>query len=142
VQADPSALRQIFTNLFGNSLRYVGQGGRVELGAASVPSPSGDDSAGGAAGQPWVQIAVSDNGAGIPAAHLPRIFERFYRADAARSREEGGTGLGLAIVRHLVEGHGGRVQAQSELGRGTTILFTLPLPEEPEGSEQGTGNRE
>ncbi|HEX2080395.1 MAG TPA: ATP-binding protein [Longimicrobium sp.] len=135
VLADPSALRQIFTNLFGNSLRYVGQDGRVELGAASVPSAFGDGSAGDGGGRSWVQVAVRDNGAGIPAVHLPRIFERFYRADAARSREEGGTGLGLAIVRHLVEGHGGRVQAQSELGRGTTILFTLPLPEEPEARE-------
>lgn len=133
VQADPSALRQIFTNLLGNSLRYVGQDGRVELGAAPVAGPTGEGPA-AEAGR-WVQIAVSDNGAGIPAVHLPRIFERFYRADAARSREEGGTGLGLAIVKHLVEGHGGRVQAQSELGRGTTIRFTLPVPEELEGRD-------
>jgi signal transduction histidine kinase len=81
-----------------------------------------------------VCIEVRDNGAGIASAHLPRIFERFYRADAARSREEGGTGLGLAIVKHMVEGHGGTVQAQSLLGSGTTIRFTLPAPDEPDAA--------
>jgi two-component system, OmpR family, phosphate regulon sensor histidine kinase PhoR len=131
VYADPSALRQIFINLFGNSLRYIAEGGEVELSARSVPSA---DAARGETGDPraWVEVAVRDNGAGIPSAHLPRIFERFYRADAARSREEGGTGLGLAIVKHLVEGHGGGIQAESEFGRGTTIRFTLPVPEDVE----------
>jgi two-component system phosphate regulon sensor histidine kinase PhoR len=126
VDADPSALRQIFINLFGNSLRYIPDGGQVELSAAPVAEASAD-------GRAWVRIDVRDNGSGIPSTHLPRIFERFYRADAARSREEGGTGLGLAIVKHLVEGHGGGIQAQSELGRGTTIRFTLPVPEEGAG---------
>jgi two-component system phosphate regulon sensor histidine kinase PhoR len=126
VDADPSALRTIFINLFGNSLRYIPDGGEVALSAAAVPEPSPD-------GRTWVQIDVRDNGSGIPSSHLPRIFERFYRADAARSREEGGTGLGLAIVKHLVEGHGGAITAQSELGRGTTIRLTLPVPEEGMG---------
>jgi two-component system phosphate regulon sensor histidine kinase PhoR len=130
VDADPSALRQIFINLFGNSLRYIPQGGEVELSARSVPGPSADASREGDDPRAWVEVAVRDNGAGIPSAHLPRIFERFYRADAARSREEGGTGLGLAIVKHLVEGHGGTIQAESEFGRGTTIRFTLPVPED------------
>ncbi|HEX5869083.1 MAG TPA: ATP-binding protein [Longimicrobium sp.] len=133
VDADPSALRQIFINLFGNSLRYIPQGGEVELSARPVPSPF----AGEADPRAWVEVAVRDNGAGIPAAHLPRIFERFYRADAARSREEGGTGLGLAIVKHLVEGHGGGIQAESEFGRGTTIRFTLPVPEDGDGAAAG-----
>jgi two-component system phosphate regulon sensor histidine kinase PhoR len=140
VDADPSALRQIFSNLFGNSLRYIPQGGAVELSASVAPDPA----PGGPAveGRPWVEVAVADNGAGIPSAHLPRIFERFYRADTARSREEGGTGLGLAIVKHLVEGHGGSIQAESLLGRGTTIRFTLPAPEEhdapyDEGEDDG-----
>ena len=139
VAADPSALRQIFGNLFANSLRFIPEGGRVELSARCVSGPSGDGAA-PAGSDPeeraWVQIAVADDGAGIPSAHLPRIFERFYRADAARSREEGGTGLGLAIVKHLVEGHGGTVHAESELGRGTTIRFTLPVPEEPEHARE------
>jgi two-component system, OmpR family, phosphate regulon sensor histidine kinase PhoR len=132
VDADPSALRQIFSNLFGNSLRYIPDGGEVELSASPAEAPSSAFADEVTDGRAWVQVAVRDNGAGIPSTHLPRIFERFYRADAARSREEGGTGLGLAIVKHLVEGHGGTIQAQSELGRGTTIRFTLPVPEEPE----------
>jgi signal transduction histidine kinase len=75
-----------------------------------------------------VTVGVSDTGTGIPPEHLPRIFERFYRVDAARSREGGGTGLGLSIVRHLVEAHGGRVTAQSAPGRGTTVSATFPDP--------------
>lgn len=125
VLADPSALRQVLANLFGNALRYVAHGGRIGVRARSAAGPA----AGGAPdpeGRPWVEVAVRDDGAGIPAAHLPRIFERFYRADAARSRAEGGTGLGLAIVRHLVERHGGTTHAESQLGRGTTVAFTLP----------------
>jgi two-component system phosphate regulon sensor histidine kinase PhoR len=71
-------------------------------------------------------VSVVDDGAGITREHLPRIFERFYRADLSRSREEGGTGLGLAIVKHLVEAHGGRVYAESERGRGTTVTCWFP----------------
>ncbi|HEX2202796.1 MAG TPA: ATP-binding protein [Longimicrobium sp.] len=138
VWADPSALRQVFTNLLGNALRYTPPEGTIEVGARVVLSPlsssSSSPSTGGAGtgegeGRPWVEVAVRDTGSGIPSAHLPRIFERFYRVDAARSREEGGTGLGLAIVKHLVEGHGGSIGAESQLGRGTTVRFTLPLPD-------------
>jgi len=71
-------------------------------------------------------VTVADTGPGIAAEHLPRIFERFYRVDAGRSRAEGGTGLGLAIVRHLAEAHGGRVEATSQVGRGTTVGVWLP----------------
>lgn len=112
--ADPAALQQILGNLLGNAIRYTPADGRISVLAR--PLSDGDG----------VEIEVRDTGSGIAAAHLPRIFERFYRADPARSRAEGGTGLGLAIVRHLVEAHGGHIEASSELGRGTAIRFTLP----------------
>jgi signal transduction histidine kinase len=112
VNSDPEALRQIFTNLFDNALRHTPSGGRIRVATQR-------------AGHATV-VRVSDTGSGIPADHLPRIFERFYRVDPGRSRQEGGTGLGLAIVKHLVEAHGGRVEAESELGRGTTILLYFP----------------
>jgi len=138
--ADPSALRQVLSNLFGNALRYIPHGGAITVRARAADSPVlGTDESGagdGAAARPWLCIEVADTGAGIAAAHLPRIFERFYRADPGRSREEGGTGLGLAIVKHMVEGHGGTIEAESQPGRGTTIRFTLPTPEhEPPGDE-------
>ncbi len=111
---DAAAVYQVFRNLFENSLRYVPEGrGRISVEI---------DSQGG-----LLVVAVEDNGAGIPAASLPRIFERFYRVDTARSREEGGTGLGLAIVRHLVSSMGGDVSAESTLGEGTAITFSIPL---------------
>lgn len=113
VRADPGAVRQIFSNLFSNALRYTPTRGRIEVRAR--PARPG-----------WIQVDVADTGSGIAARHLDRIFERFYRVDAARSRAEGGTGLGLAIVRHLVEAHGGRVEAESDVDVGTTIRFTLP----------------
>ncbi|HEV2749718.1 MAG TPA: ATP-binding protein [Gemmatimonadales bacterium] len=113
--ADPDALREVFTNLFDNALRHTPPGGRI---AVSVdPAPGG------------MTVAVSDTGSGIAPDHLPRIFERFYRADPGRSREEGGTGLGLSIVKHLVEAHGGRIEAKSTLGRGTTIRIFFPTAE-------------
>ncbi|HEY5242293.1 MAG TPA: ATP-binding protein, partial [Polyangiaceae bacterium] len=75
-----------------------------------------------------VHLVVSDTGPGIPAEHLPRVFERFYRVDAGRSRELGGTGLGLSIVKHMVETMGGKVAVESQLGRGSTFTVTLPRP--------------
>jgi two-component system, OmpR family, phosphate regulon sensor histidine kinase PhoR len=119
VFADPAGLRQILINLFSNSYRYTPDGGSLTLRSRR---PDGARSP----GPPAVQVEVVDTGAGIPAQHLTRIFERFYRVDPARSRMEGGTGLGLSIVKHLVEAHGGQVMADSEVGRGTTIRFTLP----------------
>jgi two-component system phosphate regulon sensor histidine kinase PhoR len=109
---DPDALRQVLTNLLDNALRYTPAGGRITARARH------DDEG--------VTVSVSDTGSGIGSEHLPRIFERFYRADPSRSRDEGGTGLGLSIVKHLVEAHGGRVWATSELGRGTTINAWFP----------------
>ena len=113
--ADPDALRQILTNLYDNALRHMPRGGRVAVTVEPAPGNHGT-----------VSVAVADNGSGIPAEHLPRIFERFYRVDTARSREQGGTGLGLAIVKHLVEAHGGKVAAESALSRGTTIRLVFP----------------
>jgi len=115
--ADPDALRQILTNLFDNALRYTPPGGRIVVAAG--PTKGG------------TLLTVSDNGSGITGQHLPRVFERFYRADPARSRDQGGTGLGLAIVKHLVEAHGGRVEARSAPGQGTTIRMTFPHPGSP-----------
>ncbi|MFN2566115.1 MAG: sensor histidine kinase, partial [Gemmatimonadaceae bacterium] len=111
VYADPTALRQVLCNLVENAVRYTATGA-VTVSAEEGPSGT------------WVR--VRDTGVGIAPEHLSRIFERFYRVDAARSRSEGGTGLGLAIVKHLVEAHGGRVHAESEPGRGTTVSAFFP----------------
>ncbi|HSJ10913.1 MAG TPA: ATP-binding protein [Longimicrobiales bacterium] len=119
VTADPGALRQVLSNLLENALRYTADGGRIEV-AVNAPHVSDDER------NPLVTVEVRDNGAGIPSDALPRIFERFYRADPARSRAQGGTGLGLSIVKHLVESMGGDVSAESELGKGTVVRFRLP----------------
>lgn len=111
VYADPTALRQVLSNLVDNALRHT-TSGSVTISARH----EGDG----------VMLCVRDTGVGIPAEHLPRIFERFYRVDAARSRHEGGTGLGLAIVKHMVEAHGGRVRAESAAGVGTTVSVFFP----------------
>lgn len=112
VGADPEAIHQVFSNLVDNALKYAQSGGRIVLGARQVPE--------------GVEFYVQDFGPGIPSEHLPRLFERFYRVDKARSRESGGTGLGLAIAKHIVLAHGGTIRAQSELNHGSTFLFTLP----------------
>jgi signal transduction histidine kinase len=112
VDADPTALRQVLGNLIENAVRHTARGG-VTVSAEAPPR-------GG------TTLRVRDTGSGIPTEHLGRIFERFYRVDAGRAREEGGTGLGLAIVRHLVESHGGSVRAESVVGQGTTITVHFP----------------
>jgi len=113
VMADPDAMNQVFGNLIENALKYGKNGKRIRVGARLADTE--------------VEFTVKDYGPGIASEHLDRIFERFYRIDKARSRESGGTGLGLAIVKHIVLAHGGRVWAQSELGRGAAFQFTLPL---------------
>jgi len=113
VLADREAIHQVFSNLIDNAMKYGRAGGRIELGAR--PAERG------------VEFYVRDFGAGISSEHLPRLFERFYRVDKARSRESGGTGLGLAIAKHIVRAHAGSIRAESELGHGSTFLFTLPL---------------
>jgi signal transduction histidine kinase len=115
VHGDARRLRQVLLNLVDNALRYSPAGGRITFRSRR----QGDS----------LVLSVSDTGPGIAREHLPRIFERFYRADRSRSRDEGGTGLGLAIVRHLVEAHGGEVWAESERGRGTTVSCRFPARE-------------
>ncbi len=126
MRADETRLQEILYNLLDNALKYTQRGGRIRLAATRQ-----DDE---------VIISVADNGPGIPDADLPRIFERFYRADKARSREMGGTGLGLSIVKHIAQMHGGRVEAESKLGEGTTIRVILPVqgPEAVDGIEEAS----
>lgn len=114
IAADEARLEEVMHNLLDNAMKYSPANSRITISA------SWD-------GASVITISVRDEGAGIAAADLPRIFERFYRADKARSREVGGTGLGLAIVKHIAQLHGGSVAAESQLGRGTTIRLTLPL---------------
>lgn len=113
VMADPDAMNQVFGNLVENALKYGRSGKRIRVGAQLNDGE--------------VEFLVQDFGPGIASEHLDRIFERFYRVDKARSRESGGTGLGLAIVKHIIEAHGGRIWAESELGSGAAFHFTLPV---------------
>lgn len=112
VVADAYAVHQVFSNLVSNALRYAQSGKKVVLGATEQPGA--------------VEFYVQDFGPGIAYEHLPRIFERFYRVDKARSRETGGTGLGLAIVKHIVLNHNGSVRVGSSVGHGSTFFFSLP----------------
>jgi signal transduction histidine kinase len=129
--ADRRALEQVFANLYDNALRHTPPGGAIRVSIrAAAPGPSGQRM--GAAPTPWLGVEVTDTGSGIPRDALQRVFERFYRVDPARSRAEGGTGLGLSIVKHMLDGMGGAVAAESELGKGTTIRFWLRRPERRE----------
>src|SRR5437764_9886309 len=112
ILGDETRLQEVLYNLLENAVKYSRKNGEIRLQAARRGSE--------------IVLSVSDDGIGISKNDLPRIFERFYRADKARSRELGGTGLGLAIVKHIAQLHGGRVEAESELGRGTTIRVVLP----------------
>lgn len=112
VRADREAIHQVFSNLIDNAMKYGRSGSRIVLGARPA--------------QRGIEFYVQDFGAGIASEHLPRLFERFYRVDKARSRESGGTGLGLAIAKHIMLAHGGAIRAESELNHGSTFLFTLP----------------
>lgn len=114
LEADENRLQEVIYNLLDNAVKYSKPGGTVFLRAELEGER--------------VRISVADQGVGIPEADLPRIFERFYRADKARSRELGGTGLGLSIVKHVVQLHGGTVEAASEPGKGATISVLLPAP--------------
>ncbi len=113
VRADSHALLDVLRNLLDNAIQYTPEEGHI---AIRVTLSGADE----------VRIAVEDDGIGIPASSHDRIFERFYRVDAARSRKVGGTGLGLSISKHLVEGLGGRIELESQLGRGSTFTVVLP----------------
>jgi two-component system phosphate regulon sensor histidine kinase PhoR len=115
VLVDRDAIHQVFGNLIDNAMKYGEDGRKILIGACET--------------EDGVQFYVRDFGAGIPSEHLPRLFERFYRVDKARSRESGGTGLGLAIAKHVVRAHGGTIKAESELNHGSTFYFTLPRDE-------------
>ncbi len=128
VRADPDAMNQVFGNLIENALKYARAGRRIRVGARLLEAE--------------VEFSVQDFGPGIASEHLERIFERFYRIDKARSRESGGTGLGLAIVKGIVQAHGGRIWADSELGSGATFRFTLPLTAHPASSHGTKGSEE
>jgi two-component system phosphate regulon sensor histidine kinase PhoR len=129
LRADPDRLEQVLGNLIDNAIKYGRSEGTVTVGVC-----------GGDGGQ--VGLFVQDDGPGIPPEALGRVFERFYRVDKARSREQGGTGLGLSIVKHIVQSHGGRVWARSDLGHGATFYFTFPRdtsgPQPPTPTPAGT----
>jgi two-component system phosphate regulon sensor histidine kinase PhoR len=116
VFADRDAIHQVFANLLDNALKYATGTKRIEIGAVQRFEK--------------IEFYVRDFGPGISSEHLPRLFERFYRVDKARSREAGGTGLGLAIVKHIVLNHGGEIGVSSELSHGSVFWFRLPLAEE------------
>jgi two-component system phosphate regulon sensor histidine kinase PhoR len=117
VAGDRDELMRVFDNLVENALKYGASGKKVEVGFAREETPDG----------PEALVTVRDYGPGIPAEHLPRLTERFYRVDVGQSRAEGGTGLGLSLVKHILNRHRGRLAIESELGKGATFTARLPL---------------
>jgi signal transduction histidine kinase len=122
---DGARLRQVFFNLLDNAIKYTPEGGRIEVRAEGRDRDT--------------VVVVRDTGVGIPAEHLPRVFDRFYRVDKARSREEGGTGLGLSISKSIVAAHGGRIELSSTPGQGTTCTVTLPVAPGADADRNGEG---
>lgn len=126
---DEDRIAQVLVNLLHNAVKFTPPGGAITV-RAGVATPTADEGAAHAPahldGADWIKLSVQDTGAGIPAGELDRVFERFYKVDRARTRDGGGTGLGLAIAKHLVEGHGGRIWAESVEGRGSTFSLLLP----------------
>jgi signal transduction histidine kinase len=116
VKVDADRMTQVLVNLLDNALRYTLEGGRITLSGTQIPE--------------GVRIAVEDTGPGIPEQDLPFLFDRFYRGDKSRQREEGGSGLGLAIARSLVESQGGRIRVESKVGVGAKFIIELPIAHE------------
>jgi len=114
MSADPDRMNQVVTNILSNAVKYSPEGAHISLTALTAEES--------------FELSITDTGMGIPKADLPRIFERFYRVDKARSRALGGTGLGLAIAKEIVEAHGGRISASSKVGHGTTMRISFPVP--------------
>jgi two-component system phosphate regulon sensor histidine kinase PhoR len=110
--ADENGIIQVLFNLVDNAIKYTPSGGKIDISAEVQDK--------------FVKVDIKDTGAGIPEDDIPRIFERFYRIDKARSLELGGTGLGLSIVKHIVKEHGGEVSVESTLGTGSVFTFTIP----------------
>ena len=129
ISGDPDRLQQLLINLVDNALKYTPNEGRVSVKAQSSPGTNGSE-------RSMIEIAVSDTGCGISEKDIPRLTERFYRVDRARSRELGGTGLGLAIVKHIVQAHGGYLKIDSQLQRGTTVRVFLPTVKVPAGLKE------
>jgi two-component system phosphate regulon sensor histidine kinase PhoR len=119
IRGDRDRLHQVMVNLLDNAIKYTPRGGNVVVSARAATSAPPES-------RPGVELAVSDTGEGIPAADIPRLTERFYRVDRARSRELGGTGLGLAIVKHIVQLHGGSLRIESRLREGTRVTVWIP----------------
>jgi len=125
ISGNHERLERVFTNLIENAIKYTPAGGHVRASAQLSGRA--------------LEVEIEDDGIGIPAAHLPRVFERFYRVDRSRSREMGGTGLGLAIVKHIVRAHGGSVEVESEEGRGALFRVRLPVLDAGAAARNGTG---
>jgi two-component system sensor histidine kinase VicK len=121
IQVDSDKLDQVLDNLVSNASKFSHDSGKIEMSAIVNQKK-------------WIEIAVKDSGIGIPSTDLPRIFDRFFRVEKARSRNRGGTGLGLSISREIVRAHGGQIFISSELNQGTTVRFTLPIDNQ-DGSE-------
>jgi len=120
VLADDTMIGRVLTNLIHNAIKFTNTG-EVTISAQKTNGDAPEDVEG-----EWITVSVSDTGKGIPPDELPRIFERFYKIDAARNRQDAGTGLGLAIAQHIIEAHGGQIWAESKYGHGATFYFTLP----------------
>ena len=113
IRADKDKLTQIFVNILDNAVKFTPESGRITIAAKEADA--------------YTAVSISDTGIGVPRDEIQRLGERFYRVDRSRSRDLGGTGLGLSIVKHLMIAHGGRMEIESELGRGTTVSLLFPL---------------